>query len=247
MSQDVQEKENSVLDQAGNVREGEELDLKSIDGLEGAPKVKQYPGGASNLTYEIQYGDRSFILRRPPFGKIAKSAHDMLREASIMAALKPVYPYVPEILATCDDHTVLGCDFYVMEKLVGVIPRQNMPKQMTLTPDQTRALCLSVIDRFMELHQVAIKGTELETLGKGEGYVERQILGWSDRYVKAKTDDATDFEGVMSWLKSNMPNDVDQVLIHNDFRFDNVVLDPNNSNDVIGVLDWEMEIGRAHV
>jgi len=248
VGQEIQNQTASVLDQAGEVREGEELNLTAIDqffkhhipGLNGEPCVKQYPGGASNLTYEVRYADQAFILRRPPFGKIAKSAHDMLREAKIMSALKPVYPYVPNILATCDDHDVLGCDFYVMEKLIGVIPRQNMPKDFVLSEAQTRALCLSVIDRFIELHQVNIKGTELEQLSKGEGYVERQILGWSDRYRKSKTEDATDFETVMTWLADHMPNDVDQVLIHNDFRFDNVVLDPSDSNNVIGVLDWEM-------
>lgn len=238
----------SLIDQAGNIREGEELDIKVIDsffkqhieGLEGQPEMTQFPGGASNLTYQVSFGDRAFILRRPPFGRIAKGAHDMLREARIMKALKPVYPYVPNILAICDDHDVMGCDFYVMEKLTGIIPRQNMPKELELSEEKTRKLCLSVVDKLIELHQVNIAGTELEKLGKGDGYVARQINGWSDRYVKAKTDDATDFEEVMQWLKANMPEDCGQVLIHNDFRFDNVVLNPDNPNDVIGVLDWEM-------
>jgi aminoglycoside phosphotransferase (APT) family kinase protein len=238
----------SVIDQAGNIRSGEELDSQAIsdffknavNGIDGAPEITQFPGGASNLTYQIRFGEQDFILRRPPFGKIAKSAHDMLREASIMKALKPVYPYVPNIIATCDNHEVLGCDFYVMEKLTGIIPRQNMPKELDLSETQTRELCLSVVDKLIELHQVKVEGTELEKLGKGLGYVERQINGWSDRYVKSKTPDATDFETVMTWLKANMPNDVGQVLIHNDFRFDNVVLNPDNPNEVIGVLDWEM-------
>ncbi|WP_396586214.1 phosphotransferase family protein [Bermanella sp. R86510] len=238
----------SLIDEAGSIREGEELDPSVIEAyfkqhipeLEGAPSITQFPGGASNLTYQVSFADRDFILRRPPFGKIAKSAHDMLREARIMRALKPVYPYVPNILAVCDDHDVLGCDFYIMEKLTGIIPRQNMPKELALDEAQTRKLCLSVIDKMIELHQVDIKGTELEALGKGDGYVARQINGWSDRYVKSKTDDATDFEEVMSWLKTNMPDDCGQVLIHNDFRLDNVVLNPDNPNEVVGVLDWEM-------
>jgi len=238
----------SVIDEAVGIRSGEELDAAAvkeffqdqIEGLEGEPKITQFPGGASNLTYQITFGDQDYILRRPPFGKIAKSAHDMLREANIMKALNPVYPYVPQILATCDDHAVLGCDFYVMEKLTGIIPRQNMPKELELSETQTRELCLSVIDKLIELHSVNVIGTPLERLGKGEGYVERQINGWSDRYVKSKTPDATDFESVMEWLKTNMPKDVGQVLIHNDFRFDNVVLNPEPPTEVIGVLDWEM-------
>lgn len=238
----------SVLDQAGNIREGEELDLANIDtymksivpALEGEVQVTQFPGGASNLTYQISYGDKSYILRRPPFGKIAKGAHDMLREANIMKALNPVYPYVPDIIDICEDESVLGCNFYVMEKLTGIIPRQNMPKELQLSEPDTRAMCMSVIDKFIELHKVNVKGTELEKLGKGTGYVERQIMGWSDRYVKSMTDDATDFASVMDWLKSNMPDDVAQVLIHNDFRLDNVVLDVDDTSNVIGVLDWEM-------
>ena len=238
----------SVLDQAGNIREGEELDLANIDAymksivpsLDGEVQVTQFPGGASNLTYQISYGEKSFILRRPPFGKIAKGAHDMLREANIMKALNPVYPYVPDIIDICEDESVLGCNFYVMEKLTGIIPRQNMPKELQLSEPDTRAMCMSVIDKFIELHKVSVKGTELEKLGKGIGYVERQIMGWSDRYVKSMTDDATDFASVMDWLKSNMPADVAQVLIHNDFRLDNVVLDVDDTSNVIGVLDWEM-------
>ena len=238
----------SVLDQAGNIREGEELDLANIDAymksivpsLDGEVQVTQFPGGASNLTYQISYGEKSFILRRPPFGKIAKGAHDMLREANIMKALNPVYPYVPDIIDICEDESVLGCNFYVMEKLTGIIPRQNMPKELQLSEPDTRAMCMSVIDKFIELHKVNVKGTELEKLGKGIGYVERQIMGWSDRYVKSMTEDATDFASVMDWLKSNMPADVAQVLIHNDFRLDNVVLDVDDTSNVIGVLDWEM-------
>ena len=238
----------TILDEAGNIREGEELDIavidaymrKTIPDLEGELSITQFPGGASNLTYQISYGENAYILRRPPFGKIAKGAHDMLREANIMKALKPVYPYVPEIISICEDDSILGCQFYVMEKLTGVIPRQNMPKELQLSEAGTRDMCLSVVDKFIELHQVKVEGTDLEKLGKGIGYVERQIIGWSDRYNKSMTDDATDFAKVMDWLKTNMPKDVGQVLIHNDFRLDNVVLDVDDTSHVIGVLDWEM-------
>ena len=238
----------SLLDQAGNVRQGEELDpaiikeyFKEIQpALTGDVTITQFPGGASNLTYQVSLDGQDFILRRPPFGDIAKSAHDMLREAKIIKALKPVYPYVPEIISICEDTSVLGCDFYVMEKLTGIIPRQNMPKELSLDEAQTRGLCLNVIDKLIELHQVDIKAAGLDSLGKGAGYVERQITGWSDRYVKSKTDDATDFKVVMDWLKSNMPTDCGQSLIHNDFRLDNVVLNEQDPLQIMGVLDWEM-------
>lgn len=238
----------SLVDQAVTIRQGEELDIDKIDGylkseiegLNGQPEVKQFPGGASNLTYLITYENRDLILRRPPFGRIAKSAHDMIRESTIMKSLKSVYPYVPEILTQCRDHEVMGCDFYVMQRLVGIIPRQNLPKEMNLSEEGVRGMCLSVIDKLIELHQVDYQKAGLESLGKGSGYVKRQIEGWSDRYQKAMTDDATSFADVMDWLKSHMPEDISTCIIHNDFRLDNVVLSPDDSLNVIGVLDWEM-------
>jgi len=236
------------IDQAKDIREGEELDVAAVDGfmkhaipgLAGVPEIRQYPGGASNLTYQVDYGDRSFVLRRPPFGKIARSAHDMLREARVMQALKPVYPYVPEILAICDNHDVLGCDFYVMERLQGIILRQDFPRDLELDEGDTRKLCLNVIDKLVDLHRVDAKAAGLDQLGKGAGYVQRQIGGWSDRFRKARTEDVGDFEAVMAWLRQHMPEDVAQVVIHNDYRFDNVVLNKDNPFEVIGVLDWEM-------
>lgn len=241
--------EANLLDKAVAVRQGEELDLARVDaflkakipGLQGTPELEQFPGGASNLTYLLRYPGRDLILRRPPFGHRAKSAHDMLREAKIMAALKPVYPYVPDVLAICDDPAVMDADFYVMARIPGIIPRSNLPKGMTLTPEETRALCLSVIDKLIELHLVDYKAAGLDTLGKGGGYVKRQIDGWSDRYRKARTPDVNDFETVMTWLQAKMPaQDIATTLIHNDFRFDNVILNPDNPQQVIGVLDWEM-------
>ena len=238
----------SVLDQASAVREGESFELDKVDdflkqvvpGLHGALSVKQFPSGASNLTYLLHYPDRDLILRRPPFGKIAQSAHDMTRESTIMQALRPVYPYVPEVLVQCADAGIMGCDFYVMERLVGIIPRQEMPKELTLSEADTRQLCLNVIDKLVELHNVDYQKAGLERIGKGGGYVKRQIAGWSDRYTKAMTDDATSFEQVIAWLTAHVPEDVKTCVIHNDFRFDNVVLNPDNPFEIIGVLDWEM-------
>jgi aminoglycoside phosphotransferase (APT) family kinase protein len=238
----------TLIDDARRVRDGEELEVTVVDrylksqlpDLQGEPEVRQFPGGASNLTYLLKYANRDLILRRPPVGKKAKGAHDMVREARIMQALKPVYPYVPDVLAVCQDATVMGCDFYVMQRLVGVIPRQEFPRELALTPEKTRALCLDVVDKLIELHQVDIKAAGLESLGKGEGYVSRQISGWSERYRQARTPDVGDFENVMSWLDAKKPaGEVAITLIHNDYRFDNVVFDPETL-EVIGVLDWEM-------
>jgi aminoglycoside phosphotransferase (APT) family kinase protein len=238
----------TLIDEARRVREGEELEVAAVDrylkaelpDLQGTPEVRQFPGGASNLTYLVRYDNRDLILRRPPFGKKAKGAHDMVREARIMQALKPVYPYVPDVLVVCQDPAVMDCDFYVMQRLVGVIPRQDFPRELALTPEKTRALCQSVVDKLVELHKVDIKAAGLESLGKGEGYVARQISGWSERYRNARTPDVGDFESVMAWLDAKKPaGEVAITLIHNDYRFDNVVFDPDTL-DVIGVLDWEM-------
>ncbi|MFT3857042.1 MAG: phosphotransferase family protein [Aquabacterium sp.] len=240
---------DQLIDAAGKVRAGEEVDLARVDvylkqqglELEGQPQLKQFPGGASNLTYLVSYANRDLILRRPPFGHIAKSAHDVVREAQIMKALKPVFPAVPVVHAICESTDVIGAPFYVMERLVGIIPRQNLPAELALDAAQTRQLCINVLDKLIDLHMLEPRAAGLEQLGKGEGYVARQVEGWSKRFRAARTDDVSDFESVMQWLADKQPrHEVAIRLIHNDFRFDNVVLDLDDPLKVIGVLDWEM-------
>jgi aminoglycoside phosphotransferase (APT) family kinase protein len=238
-----------TIDRPGAVRDGEAIDLAAVDAflkqadpsLHGTPELNQFRGGASNLTYLLAYPDRELVLRRPPFGARARGAHDMLREARVMAALKPVYPLVPAIVAVCDSGDVMDGSFYVMERIRGTILRGDLPPGLNLSAERTRALCFNAIDTLIALHQVDVREAGLETIGKGEGYVRRQIESWSDRYCKALTPDAVAFESVMEWLARNMPaRDVAACVIHNDFRFDNVVLDPDDPLAVIGVLDWEM-------
>jgi aminoglycoside phosphotransferase (APT) family kinase protein len=234
-----------MIDAPADVREGEELDAAAVgeylrahvSGLEGTPRIRQYRGGASNLTYEVTFDNRAFVLRRPPFGTKAKSAHDMKREFNIQRALKPLFPYVPEMIVLCEDPSVIGSDFYVMEKLTGIIPRANLPKDLDA---DVRTLCRNVIDTLIELHSIDPHANGLEAFGKGGGYVRRQIEGWSDRYRKARTENVGDFEAVMQWLADNIRDEVRLCVVHNDFRFDNVVLDPDRPERVIGVLDWEM-------
>ena len=233
---------------AGAVRPGEELDLAAVDaflkarvaGLEGTPRVTQYSGGASNWTYRLEYPSHDLVLRRPPAGTKAKSSHDMRREHDVQRALKPVFPYVPEMIAFCDDPAVLGCDFYVMRRVPGVIPRANLPRGVTLTAAEARRMCLAVLDRFVELHAVDVKAAGLEAMGRGTGYARRQIDGWSDRYGKARTWNVPTFAKVIAWLKANTPEDVATCVIHGDYRLDNVVLDPGDLTRVVGILDWEM-------
>jgi len=238
----------TAIDQAGNIRSGEELDIARMDtylrsqipGLEGQPRITQFPGGASNLTYLVEYDNREMVLRRPPFGKKVKSAHDMGREFRVMQGLRPHFPYVPEMLAFCEDESVLGCEFYVMDRIRGIILRGDMPKELSFTPDQHRQLCESVIDRLVDLHQVPWQDTALTDLYREGDYVERQISGWSDRFRNARTDNAPDYEKIMTWLAEKRPAQVKSCVIHNDYRFDNVILDPQQPMKIIGVLDWEM-------
>ncbi|MFE0024664.1 phosphotransferase family protein [Amycolatopsis sp. NPDC059021] len=212
-----------------------------VDGL-GAepPRVRQFPGGASNLTYLLSYPGRDLILRRPPAGHKAASAHDMRREFRVQRALKPVFGYVPEVLAFGDDPAVLGGDFYVMEKLDGIILRGDLPDGLELSPERARDLSGRVVDRLVELHAVDVDEAGLADLGKGAGYVERQIRGWSERFARSRTDNVPDFAAVMAWLTENQPGEVKICLIHNDYRLDNLVLDGPDTLDIVGVLDWEM-------
>jgi len=239
---------SSPLDASGAVRGGEELDIKAVDAwlrskvpdLEGKPQVTQYPGGASNWTYRLSYANRDLVLRRPPYGTKAKSAHDMGREYNIQKGLKPFYAYVPNMIGLCEDASVLGVPFYVMERVPGIILRRRLPRGLTIEPKTMRIMCTSVIDKLIDLHQVDYRRAGLESIGKGPGYPRRQIEGWSDRYDRAHTWNAPSFRYVRDWLKANTPADRGTCVIHNDYRFDNVVLDPTDVSRVIGVLDWEM-------
>ena len=203
--------------------------------------IQQFPGGHSNLTYLITFGKRELVLRRPPFGTKAKSAHDMGREYRVLSALKDTYPYGPKPLAYAEDTTIIGCPFYVMERIKGVIVRREFPAGLDASPDTIRALCRNMVQVHHDLHAIDPRGVGLDNFGKPAGYVERQVTGWSRRYRNARTPDAPDCEAVMAWLLEKMPLDSPApAIIHNDFKLDNVVLDPDNPQEIIGVLDWEM-------
>lgn len=210
-------------------------------GLEGMPQVRQFPGGASNLTYLLTFpGGRELVLRRPPTGTKARGAHDMRREHDIQAALAPVFSKVAPMVAFCADEDILGSQFYVMERLVGTILRRDLPPDLGLDPEGISRLCRNVIETLVELHRVDVDAVGLSRFGKGEGYVARQVSGWSTRLRAARTSDVADFEATMAWLDAQQPGDTTQVLIHNDFRLDNLVLSLVDPTQVVGVLDWEM-------
>lgn len=237
------------IDQAKAVRTGEELDLTRLQPWlantlhvdpQIIPEITQYSGGASNWTYCLTYPDFAVILRRAPAGTKAKGAHDMGREFRLQQALQPVFGLVPKMLGHCDDEQVIGSEFYIMQKLSGIIPRRNLPKGLHLTPTQVRQLCTNAIDSLIALHQVDYQAADLAGIAKGEGYVQRQIQGWSERYRKAKTWNVPAATSIMDWLHTNMPKQETICLTHNDFRFDNLVLDCHDPTHIIGVLDWEL-------
>lgn len=236
-------------DKPKDIRQGEELDIKkleaylkdNVEGLSGSLFIKQFPSGYSNLTYLINVGKTEMVLRRPPIGAKIKSAHDMGREFRILTALRPVYPYCPKPLAYTEDPAVMGCPFYVMERIPGIILRKDLPKGMDMPPSSMRKLCEKLLDVHVELHSIDVVGVGLDNLGKPEGFVQRQVEGWSSRYRKARTPDAPDYETIMAWLADKMQPDSDRpTIVHNDYKFDNVVLDPKDPMNIIGVLDWEM-------
>ena len=199
------------------------------------PDVFQFRSGASNLTYLLKYSDRELVLRRPPVGTKAVSAHDMKREFLIQSRLKPVYDLVPTVIALCEDHSILGSDFYVMDRIQGEIFRRDVPE--TLSKEDISVMAHSLVSGLAQLHSV--DASVLNELNKGPGYVTRQVEGWSKRYRNALTDDVPDGEDVMNSLLSNIPDDVGSCIIHGDWRIDNMVFDLAQKK-LVGVLDWEL-------
>lgn len=237
------------IDRPSDERAGETLDrdrlgdyLRNVLGSDDdAPlEVSQFRGGHSNLTYSVRLGERELVLRRPPFGTTVKSAHDMGREHRILSGLAPRLDLAPKPVAYCEDLEVMGAPFYVMERIHGVILRRTLPPGLTLDPATTRDLCDAFVDTLVRLHAVDLEACGLADLGRPDGYVERQVSGWTRRYGNAKTDDIPAIERVAAWLAANIPSSPPPTLIHNDFKYDNLVLDPAQLTRVRGVLDWEM-------
>jgi aminoglycoside phosphotransferase (APT) family kinase protein len=234
-------------DHAVAVRAGEELDLarlgsylhRHFDGL-GPVSVEQFPSGYSNLTYRVIWGGRELVLRRPPFGSQVKSAHDMGREYRVLSKLHETYSVAPKAILYCDDLSVLDAPFYLMEPIRGIILRRELPPGLVLSPAMARHLGESFLDNLVRLHALDYDKIGLGDLGKPQGYLERQVKGWIERYHKSATHDLSEVERISTWLTENTPASSDATLIHNDYKYDNVVLDSNDITKIVGVLDWEM-------
>jgi aminoglycoside phosphotransferase (APT) family kinase protein len=242
-----------MIDSTRPVRPGEEIDaaalaawLKSrLPGIEGPIAVEQFPGGHSNLTYLLRLGDDELVLRRPPIGSKVKTAHDMGREYRVLSRLHTVYPKAPVALLHCDDPEVIGAPFYIMERMRGVILRQpRAPQGIDLPPERMRAISEAAVDGLADLHAVDYRAAGLEDLGKPEGYAARQVEGWTGRWRKSRTEDVPDLDRAAAWLAANLPlpsqETIGAALIHNDYKYDNLVLHPQELERIVAVLDWEM-------
>ena len=237
-----------MSDSTSPVRAGEELPVERLSiylqqhlpAVSGPLIVEQFPHGHSNLTYLLRAGDRDLVLRRAPIGNQVKGAHDMGREYRVLSKLCAVYSPAPRPFLYCDDPTVLNAPFYLMERRRGIVLRKTLPAGMTIDPQTAWNLCTALVDNLAMLHSVDYTAEGLGDLGKPEGYVARQVTGWIDRYAKAQTDMLPAMDRLSIWLKEQMPKESGAALIHNDFKYDNLLLDPSDLTRIVAVLDWEM-------
>lgn len=235
------------MDKTIEVRSGEELDYSRLTeylrrNLDSGSdlSIEQFPAGSSNLTYLVRIGDDEFVLRRPPFGNTVKSAHDMKREYDVLSKLSAIYAPAPRPLLFCDDDSVLGSEFYLMERRNGLVIRGRSPEALGTNSQLQIDVCRAFIQNLVELHQIDYQAAGLGNLGNPAGYNRRQVEGWTKRYIAAKTDEWPDIEKAIIWLNDNIAAESGAALIHNDYKFDNVMLDPNDLTKITAVLDWEM-------
>jgi aminoglycoside phosphotransferase (APT) family kinase protein len=239
---------SSPTSDTATIRSGEELDIQRLSaylhdhlGVEtDEVNITQFPAGSSNLTYLVSIGNADYVLRRPPFGNTVRTAHDMGREFNVLSKLSTVYAPAPRPLLFCDDDSVVGSEFYLMERRNGLIIRGRSPRDLAESPKLQREVCESFIGNLAALHATDYEAAGLSDLGRPEGYCRRQVEGWSKRYIAAKTDNLPDIESTIVWLNKNIPPESGAALVHNDYKFDNIMLDPDDLTRITAVLDWEM-------
>ncbi len=232
-----------------SMRQGEELNVKrlesfireNVEGLDDSPlEIKQFGMGASNLTYLLQTKKWEAVLRRPPLGPVAPKAHDMAREYKILSMIHPVFPLAPKPYVFSDDQEIIGSPFFIMERRHGIVLDTEFPEHVKPSPELCLRISEEMVDRLVQLHSIDIKETGLESIGRSEGFMERQVLGWIDRYERAKTEDVEGVEELKSWLVSNLPPSPPASLIHYDYKLNNVMFATNDITKMVGVFDWEM-------
>ncbi len=239
---------NTELNSPAPVRAGEELSLeplkeylhRQLPDVSGALTIEQFPHGHSNLTYLLRLGVREFVLRRPPFGNRVASAHDMGREFRMLSRLHHVFTAAPRPVHYCEDESIIGCPFYLMERRHGLILRKKLPAGMTIDADLARRMSCALIDNLASLHAIDYQAAGLSDMGKPDGYVQRQVVGWIKRYGQAQTSTVPTIDGVAIWLSEHLPLETGATVIHNDFKYDNVMFDAADLTKIVAVLDWEM-------
>jgi aminoglycoside phosphotransferase (APT) family kinase protein len=204
------------------------------------PTVAQFPGGHSNLTYLVRFGDADIVVRRPPFGPVPPTAHDMAREFRWLSAMHRVFPLAPRPYLLCEDVDVVGSVFYAMERRRGMVVRAEEPPILA-NPTARRRLSEALIDTLADLHAIDVAAHGLSTLGKPAGFVERQVRGWSERWHRSKTTPLPEMDALAEWLRDHLPGDPPTPsVVHGDFKLDNVMLDPDDVGRIVAIFDWEM-------
>ena len=237
-----------LLDHSSEVRPDESFDEARLDGYLreripglGAPLVvRQFHGGHANLTYDIRFGDRALVLRRPPLGPVAPRSHDMRREFRALAALAPVFPYSPRPVLLCEDEGVIGAVFFVMERSHGVVVRQSWPAALGDGPALRRRMAESLIDALADLHNVDTSRPEIAALGRPEGFVARQVKGWHERWERARTREIPAMDELAEWLAQSIPPPQRVSVLHNDYKLDNAMFAPDDPGRLVAIFDWDM-------
>ncbi len=236
------------MDYTINIREGNELDkdalqsflAENISGCKAIEVIRQFSGGYSNLTYLIRTEDREYVLRKPPHGAKIKSAHDMGREYKILTSLWGRFQKIPQPLVYTEDPAIIGTPFYVMEKVNGLVLRMETLEKINPSAEQFSKLSRAAVQQLADLHQIDIHEKGLLSIGKPEGYVSRQVEGWTKRYYRSATDDISAMDAMAEWMPAHYPGDQPPALIHNDFKYDNFILDDQDLTKIKAILDWEM-------
>lgn len=211
-----------------------------LPGSERPLTIKQFGGGAANLTYLLNYGSHEYVLRRPPLGNVAKSAHDMNREYRVLSVLYQAFPYAPRAYLYSEDETIVGAPFFIMERRRGVVIRRSFPAVYADLPAAPRQMSEALVDALVAFHAVDYEALGLGDLGRPIGFVERQIEGWYRRWHAAKTEDLADMENMYAWLKANQPASTYHTLLHNDYKLDNAMLAADDPGRLVGIFDWDM-------
>jgi aminoglycoside phosphotransferase (APT) family kinase protein len=231
------------------VRPGEELNIDNVERFlrehlpdlpEGPLEVEQFASGHSNLTYLLRCGEWEAVLRRPPLGPVAPKAHDMKRESKILSLMHEVFPLAPRPYVFSEDESIAGATFYVMERKKGIVLDNKWPDGIECSPELCRRVSESVVDTLVELHSIDWEAAGLASIGRPEGFMQRQVQGWIGRYERAKTDEIAAADKAARWMLDHIPLSPPATIVHNDFKLNNMIFSDQDPAQVVAVVDWEM-------